>query len=69
MNQYSQKLQRSITEQPEAAMYILLCGVFKSSGANKTEITRLFREYMPKDDFDKEEQKELIDYLYKKAHE
>lgn len=60
---FKQALDRSIAKEPDTAMFIHLYNVLQESGASRTEITKYFNKYMPKDDFDKDERKELIDNL------
>ncbi len=54
---------------PELGAYINLCYTIHHSGADKKELTKAFNELIPKDEYDKEEKKELIDYLVKKAQD
>lgn len=54
-------------EYPELGSYINLCYTIHYSGANRQEITKAFNELIPKDEYDKGEKKELIDYLVLKA--
>ncbi len=56
-------------EHPELGAYINLCFTIHHSGASRQELAKAFRELIPKDEYDKLESKELIDYLYKKASE
>lgn len=55
--------------EPGDGPYIRLCKVLQESGANRREITKYFNEVMTKDDYDKEEKNQLIDYLVEKANE
>lgn len=64
---FKQALTKSIDEHPEWGMYIHLCKVLQESGAKKPEIMRHFTKYMPKDEFDRSERGELVDYLVKIA--
>ena len=62
-------LQESIEKEPHLGTYIHFCKVLSGSGASMTEITRLFNKYMPEDEYDKPEKKELLDFLYRVAHD
>lgn len=54
-------------EHPEYGAYINMCYTIHHSGADRKEITKAFNELIPKDEYDKEDKKELIDYLVEKA--
>ncbi len=54
---------------PELGAYINMCYTLHHSGAGRREITKAFNECIPKEEYDKEEKRELIDYLLKKASE
>lgn len=56
-------------EHPELGAYINLCYTIHHSGASRQELTKAFNELIPKDEYDKSEKKELIDYLVLKAGE
>lgn len=56
-------------EHPELGAYINLCYTIHHSGASRQELTKAFNELIPKDEYDRGEKKELIDYLVLKAGE
>lgn len=60
---FKQALDKSIEKNPCWGMYIHLCDILQESGASRNEILKHFNKYMPEDEYDKEEKKELIDYL------
>lgn len=69
MKKFKDFLDESLQTKPEWGTYIHFCRVLNGSGASRTEILRFFNKYMPEDEYDKEEKKELIDYLVKIAEE
>lgn len=60
---FKQALERSQKDNPSWGMYIHICNVLQESGCKRAEILKLFNKYMPKDEYDKPEKGELIDYL------
>ncbi len=64
---FKEALQESIKDKPEWGTYIHFCIILSESGVKKTEITKLFNKFMPKDEYDRSEKGELIDYLIKIA--
>ncbi len=64
---FKEALQESLKDEPGWGTYIHFCRVLSESGVKRTEITRLFNKFMPKEEYDKEEKRELIDYLVKIA--
>lgn len=60
---FKQALDKSIEKNPCWGMYIHLCDILQEYGASRNEILKHFNKYMPEDEYDKEEKKELIDYL------
>jgi hypothetical protein len=55
---------------PDEPIYITMCFVMQYSGTDRDEVELLFDTYMKvKQDYDKEEKKEMVDYLYKLAKE
>ncbi len=64
---FKQALDKSLEKNPGWGMYIHLCSVLQESGASRNEIIKYFNKYMPKDEFEKSETKELVDYLVKIA--
>ena len=52
---------------PELGAYINLCYTIHYSGASRRDILKAFNELIPKEEYDKEEKKELVDYLVLKA--
>jgi hypothetical protein len=48
---------------PDWGDYIHLCRAVRNQGASRQEIVNLFTKVMNKDEFDKKEIEELIDYL------
>lgn len=70
MEQYRKLLKLSLIRDPELPNYIRLCSVFKISGANISEITLIFDEFMKTPvDYDEVDKQELLDYLYKISYE
>lgn len=65
----AEAFKRSMDSNPGWGTYIHLCEVFRESGASRTEIKKAFIYYMPKDEYDKDEVGEMIDYLLKIATE
>lgn len=60
---FKQFLDESIKKNPELGTYIHFCKVLSGSGATREEITEYFNVHMPKDEYDKSEKTQLIDYL------
>lgn len=60
---FKQALDKSIDSEPGWGMYIHFCSILQESGASRNEIIKYFNKYMPEDEFDSHEKKELIDYL------
>lgn len=56
-------LEESKQTNPEYGTYIHFCKVLQESGMSREEIEPLFDEHMPKEEYDKKEKGELIDYL------
>ena len=56
-------------EFPKRGKYINLCFTVHHSGARRKEITEAFNKLIPKEEYDKEEKQELINYLVKKSNE
>lgn len=52
---------------PEWGTYISMCRVLQESGCSRQEVTKLFNDFLPKQEYDIEEKEELIDYLVKIA--
>lgn len=69
MKTFKAFLDESIEKEPYLGTYIHFCKVLSGSGTSETEILRLFNKYMPEDEYDKPEKKELLDFLYKVAHD
>jgi hypothetical protein len=66
---FKEHLDKSIAEQPELGTYIHFCRVLGESFCERDEIENLFDRYMPKDEYDKPERTELVDYLFKISKE
>ncbi len=60
---FKKALENSKKEQPDWGTYIHICRVLQESGCKRPEITTIFNKYMPKEEFNKSERVELIDYL------
>lgn len=55
---------------PDEPIFISLCFVIQYSGTDRDEVEQIFDTYMKvKVDYDKEEKKEMVDYLFKVAQE
>lgn len=67
MKSFREFFEESKAQHPEWGTYIHLCRVLQESGADREEITQLFKDYMIEDEFLRKEKKELIDYLVKIA--
>lgn len=48
---------------PEWGMYIHICRAIKGTGTSKQQILGLFNKVMPEDEYDRDDKKELIEYL------
>lgn len=57
------------SQHPELGAYINLCYTIHHSGAERKEITKAFNDLIPKDQYDQEDKKELINYLILKAQD
>lgn len=64
---FKEALDKSIEEQPEMGTYIHFCRVLCESDASKSEIIKLFEDYMPDDEYDIFDKRQLIAYLAKIA--
>ena len=62
---FKQALDRELDKNPCTGMYIHLCHILQESSCKRAEILKIFNKYMPKDEFDKSERGEMIDYLVK----
>lgn len=60
---YFWKLRRKA--HPKEAKYLSLCHILGGSGEAKKEIDKIFTAYMTLKDYDKEERKEMVAYLFK----
>lgn len=56
-------------KQPYYGTYITLCKVLQESESTYEECEKYFNEKMSKDEYDKKDKKEMIDYLFEKANE
>lgn len=66
---FEQALNESKEDNPSWGTYIHLCTVFCESGASRNEVKKAFKYYMPEDEYDKHETDEMVDYLFKIAHQ
>lgn len=55
--------------EPNYGTYITLCKVLQESEATYEECEKYFTEMMGKDEYDKADKKQMIDYLFEKANE
>ena len=50
-------------QNPDEPPYISLCYILEGSGSTAEDIYEIFDEYMPKEDFNKDEREIMVAYL------
>lgn len=62
---FKKAFEMSKDKNPGWGTYIHICNILQESGCKRTEILKIFNQYMPKDEYDKPEKGEYIDNLVK----
>jgi hypothetical protein len=69
MNSYFKLIEISQEKNPELGMYVHICKVINKSKLPRRDLLKIFNKVMPKDEFDRSERVELINYLETLANE
>ena len=69
MNSYFKLIEISKELHPNWGMYVNICNVVKQSKLPRRDLLKIFNKVMPKEEFEMDERRELIDYLETLANE
>ena len=63
MRSIERSYKKITNKNPNLGTYLCLAQVVKNSKYSRKSLVKAFKKFMPKDEYAKSEQKELIDYL------